>query len=79
VVTEDRNRVGAQSLIDDFTLRYPMIYDEQARLRKAVGALGLPTTLLVDARGRVAYRYTGQPLDEVALARLVERYLGVTA
>ncbi len=77
VITNDPNRTAAQSVVDDFGLRFPMVYDERAQVRKAVGALGIPTTLLVDAQGRVAYRYTGVQLDEAALARLVERYLGV--
>jgi thiol-disulfide isomerase/thioredoxin len=77
VITSDPNRGGAQSLIDDLGLRFPMLYDEPATLRAQVGVQALPVTLLVDARGRLAYRYNARPLDEAALAALVERYLGV--
>jgi thiol-disulfide isomerase/thioredoxin len=77
VITSDPNRGGAQSLIDDLGLRFPMLYDEPATLRTQVGVQALPVTLLVDARGRVAYRYNARPLDEAALADLVDRYLGV--
>jgi hypothetical protein len=54
-----------------------MVTDESAALQHRVGAPGLPMTLLVDAGGRVAYRYHARPLDEAALADLVERHLGV--
>jgi thiol-disulfide isomerase/thioredoxin len=77
VITSDPNRGGAQSLIDDLGLRFPMLYDEPATLRTQVGVQALPVTLLVDAGGRVAYRYNARPLDEAALADLVDRYLGV--
>jgi thiol-disulfide isomerase/thioredoxin len=77
VITSDPNRGGAQSLIDDLGLRFPMLYDESATLRARVGVQVLPVTLLVDAHGRVAYRYNARPLDEAALADLVQRYLGV--
>jgi thiol-disulfide isomerase/thioredoxin len=79
VITSDPNRGGAQSLIDDLGLRFPMLYDEPATLRAQVGVQALPLTLLVDAGGRVAYRYNARPLDEAALADLVDRYLGVRA
>jgi thiol-disulfide isomerase/thioredoxin len=77
VITSDPNRPGAQSIVDDFGLRFPMLYDEKAQLRTGVGGLGLPMTLLVDADGRVAHTYMARPLDEAAVAGLVERYLGV--
>jgi thiol-disulfide isomerase/thioredoxin len=79
VITSDPNRGGAQSLIDDLGLRFPMLYDEPATLRTQVGVQAIPVTLLVDAHGRVAYRYNARPLDEAALADLVQRYLGVRA
>ncbi len=79
VITSDPNRGGAQSLIDDLGLRFPMLYDEPATLRTQVGVQALPVTLLVDGGGRVAYRYNARPLDEAALADLVDRYLGVRA
>jgi len=77
VITSDPDRSGAQSIVDDFGLRFPMLYDEKARLRTGVGGLGLPMTLFVDADGRVAHTYMARPLDEAAVAGLVERYLGV--
>jgi thiol-disulfide isomerase/thioredoxin len=77
VITSDPVRSRPQSVIDDFGLRFPMLYDEQAALRTRAGAPGMPTTLLIDAHGRVAYRYSARPLTEAALADLVDRHLGV--
>jgi thiol-disulfide isomerase/thioredoxin len=80
VITSDPDRGGAQSLVDDLGLRFPMLYDERAKLQARMGPpLAMPTTLLVDAHGRVAYRYSARPLDEAALADLVRHHLGVAA
>jgi thiol-disulfide isomerase/thioredoxin len=79
VITSDPVRSRPQSLIDDLGLRFPMLDDESGVLLRRVGAQVLPMTLLVDAQGRVAYRYNARPLDATALSGLVERYLGVRA
>jgi thiol-disulfide isomerase/thioredoxin len=79
VITEDPVRSRPASLIDDLGLRFPMLTDSSAGLQRAVGGQVLPMTLLVDAQGRVAYRYAARPLDAEALADLVERYLRVPA
>jgi thiol-disulfide isomerase/thioredoxin len=80
VITSDPDRGGAQSLVDDLGLRFPMLYDERAKLQARIGPpVAMPTTLLVDAHGRVAYRHSARPLDEAALADLVRHHLGVTA
>ncbi|GII25208.1 TlpA family protein disulfide reductase [Planosporangium mesophilum] len=79
VITSDPVRGKPQSVIDEFRLRFPMLYDDKATLQSRMGARLLPMTLLVDAQGRVVYRYQSRPLDEAALADLVQRHLGVTA
>ncbi|MGC9670345.1 TlpA family protein disulfide reductase [Planosporangium sp. 12N6] len=78
VITTDVDRRGAQSLIDDLTLRFPMLYDERGDLWNRIGPPRvMPTTLLVDAQGRVVYREATRTLDEAALAALVRDHLGV--
>jgi thiol-disulfide isomerase/thioredoxin len=80
VITSDPDRRAPQSLVDDLRLRFPMLYDGQAQLQTRLGPpVVMPTTLLVDAGGRVVSRYNARPLDEAALADLVQRYLGVAA
>jgi thiol-disulfide isomerase/thioredoxin len=78
VITSDPKRDAAQSLVDDLSLRFPMLYDERATLQARIGPpVAMPTTLLVDADGRVAYRYSARPLDEAGLTDLVRQHLGV--
>ncbi|NJC69175.1 TlpA family protein disulfide reductase [Planosporangium thailandense] len=80
VITRDPIRSKPQSVIDDFRLTFPMLYDERATLQSRIGPpVATPTTLLVDAHGRVAYRYSGRPLDDATLAGLVHQHLGVAA
>lgn len=80
VITHDPIRSKPQSVIDDLRLTFPMLNDEQGTLQTRIGPpVATPTTLLVDAHGRVAYRYSGRPLDEAALAALVRQHLGVAA
>jgi thiol-disulfide isomerase/thioredoxin len=76
VNTED-TRTAAQSLVDDLRLRFPMLYDRQGALRKAVGKAGLPITLFVNARGQITFLYNAQALDDATLELLAEQHLGV--
>lgn len=71
-------RTGAQSMVSDLGLSYPMLFDPDSRLSTAVGRKVLPVTLFVRAGGTIAYLYDGaKPLDQPAIADLVARYLGV--
>jgi thiol-disulfide isomerase/thioredoxin len=70
-------RTGAGSVIQDLGITYPNVYDERQLLLHGLGHTGLPTTLLVDAGGRVRHVYAGDPLTEASLAGLVHTYLGV--
>jgi thiol-disulfide isomerase/thioredoxin len=78
VITSDPDRDAAKSLVDDLKLRFPMLYDERAELQARIGPpVAMPTTLLIDADGRLAYRHSARPLDEAGLADLVRHHLGV--
>jgi thiol-disulfide isomerase/thioredoxin len=77
IVTDDPDRSAAQSFVDELGLRFPMLYDKDAKLRTTVAGTGIPRTLLIDRQGRVVYKYLGKPLDEAALAELVHQHLGV--
>lgn len=70
-------RTGAGSVIQDLGITYPNVYDERQLLLHGLGHTGLPTTLLVDAGGRVRHVYAGDPLTEASLVGLVHTYLGV--
>jgi thiol-disulfide isomerase/thioredoxin len=76
VVTGDQPERAA-ALATDLRLRFPALADPDGRLRAALGGLGLPVTLFVDAAGRVRYVHTTGALDQPELARLVRDHLGV--
>lgn len=76
VITGDPDRRAARSIVDDFGLRFPNLYDEKAALRTKVGGLALPMTFLVDDQGRIVFTYMAKPLDEATLSDLVRRHLG---
>ncbi|MQA26562.1 MAG: redoxin domain-containing protein [Micromonosporaceae bacterium] len=65
------------SLAKELHLRFPTLYDSEGALIKTLGRTALPVTLFIDASGRLAHVYNGQPLTEAALAALAEKHLGV--
>jgi thiol-disulfide isomerase/thioredoxin len=77
VITKDE-RDWAQSFIDDEKVTFPMLYDPEQRLLLAVGKGALPVTLFITAGGRLAYVYNSTALSTEDVARLAERYLGVS-
>ena len=77
VVTEDP--VGsALSLAAGTGVHFPSVVDDTGRLKRALGRSLLPTTVLVRADGGIAQVYTGPPLHDDTLRRLVRDRLGVT-
>jgi thiol-disulfide isomerase/thioredoxin len=78
IATEDR-REGARSMIDDFGLGFPTLFDREGRLLKAIGSVPLPVTLFVSADGTVAYTHRAGALDEAGFERLAREHLGVPA
>lgn len=57
---------AAIAFIHDFGVTYPIVYDEPARSALQIGDVptrGLPTTVVIDKRGRVAAIYTGALFD----------------
>jgi thiol-disulfide isomerase/thioredoxin len=76
VVSSD-DRAAAQSLAEELGVTFPAVYDRQSALRTRLAKAGLPVTVFVDAGGRISHVYNSRPLDDGALARLVERYIAV--
>ncbi|MDG4768481.1 TlpA disulfide reductase family protein [Solwaraspora sp. WMMD406] len=73
---DDRGR--ALDLANDLGLSFPNLVDPQERLRRAVRRVGLPLTIVVDARGDIRLLHQESELDDAALAELVEHELRVT-
>ncbi|HEX5741960.1 MAG TPA: TlpA disulfide reductase family protein [Pilimelia sp.] len=74
VVTEDRPDWAAD-LGRELGLRFPQLVDSGGALRRAVGAPGLPATVLLDAGGAVRH-VALRPLTDADLADLADRHLG---
>lgn len=77
VNTQD-GRSAAQSIGEDFGLRFPTLFDPDNRLRLELRRNVLPITLFVDDAGRIRHRDETGALDDAELAALVQQHLGVT-
>jgi thiol-disulfide isomerase/thioredoxin len=78
VVSGD-TRSASASLARDLGVSFPAVFDPDQRLKRALRRPGMPLTLFVDARGRVAHLDESGALGPNALDRLAERHLGVVA
>ncbi|MEV0805649.1 TlpA disulfide reductase family protein [Micromonospora sp. NPDC050200] len=70
-------RAAAQSIGEDFGIRFPVLFDQGEALQRELGRNALPLTLLVDAQGRVRHTDATGALDDARLAALVGQHLGV--
>lgn len=62
---------AAERFVRDYALTYPNVRDEEGGVARAYGALGLPTTVLIDRQGRIARRWIGA-LTERQLVAFIE-------
>jgi len=67
-VDEGESAGTVRAFVRERGLRYAQLIDEELRLGDALGSKRVPTTLVVDRSGRIAY--LGGALDEAALAAL---------
>ncbi|GGK11682.1 hypothetical protein GCM10010124_00400 [Pilimelia terevasa] len=74
VVTSD-NPDWAGDLGRDLGVRFPQLVDRTGALQRALGAVGLPATVLLPADGRPRYLHQA-PLTEATLASLAATHLG---
>lgn len=72
---DDRPR--AVSVGEDFGVTFPTLVDTNQRLLRELPPAVVPTTIFVDAGGRVRHQDVSGVLDDVRLAELVRRHLGV--
>jgi cytochrome c biogenesis protein CcmG, thiol:disulfide interchange protein DsbE len=63
---------SARTFIASHGWRFPILADPSGRTGDAYGLNGLPTTFIVDARGRIVRRLTG-PQTAAGLLRAVQR------
>lgn len=75
VVTEDA-RDAAASFAQDAGVTFPALYDREGQLFAALGVVGLPATVFVDAGGQVRHVHNAV-LERVTLQEYAATHLGV--
>lgn len=63
---------AARAYLDEFEVRYPSLGDPAGDIANRFGVPGLPTTVVIDADGRLRYRIAGA-IDEETLDDLLSR------
>ncbi|WP_319461572.1 TlpA disulfide reductase family protein [Micromonospora sp. RTP1Z1] len=71
------SRGGAQSIGEDFGVRFPMLVDQGDAFERALHRNSFPLTLFVGADGRVRHTDATGALDDARLTELVRQHLGV--
>ncbi|GAB3951090.1 TlpA family protein disulfide reductase [Micromonospora vulcania] len=72
------SRAGAQSIGEDFGVRFPILVDQGEALQRELNRVAIPLTLFVDAQGRIRHIDATGALDDARLAKLVNTHLGLT-
>lgn len=70
-------RSGAQSIGEDFGVRFPTLIDQGEALQRALGRNAIPMTVLVDANSEIRHVDVSGALDDARLTDLVRVHLGV--
>ncbi|WP_420812797.1 TlpA family protein disulfide reductase [Micromonospora zingiberis] len=76
VNTQD-SRSAAQSIGEDFGVRFPMLVDQGQAMQRALRRNAFPMTVFLDASGQVRHIDTSGALDDASLAGLVRQHLGI--
>jgi DsbE subfamily thiol:disulfide oxidoreductase len=69
---------AGRAFMSEFGLAYPSVTDHSGRLAYRFDVIGFPTTLVIDGRGRIRYRFVGY-LSQRVLERAVEDVLSSDA
>ncbi|QOC95108.1 TlpA family protein disulfide reductase [Micromonospora craniellae] len=77
VNTQD-SRDAAQSIGEDFGVRFPMLFDQGKAFQRALERNAFPMTVFVGADGGVRHIDASGTLDDAQLAELVRQHLGIT-
>lgn len=64
----------AEPFVAELGITYDLAADPRQEFTEAIGAFGMPTTLFVDAQGRILHRVTG-PLTEPQLRAAIATHL----
>jgi thiol-disulfide isomerase/thioredoxin len=64
------NRAAARAYAEEFQVAYPSLFDPAAQAAATLQAFAVPTTIILDRDGVVAYRLTGKTTVPILSARL---------
>jgi DsbE subfamily thiol:disulfide oxidoreductase len=73
-VDHEDTRTGGLSFVREFGITYPIGFDPGGSVAASYGAVGVPTTFVIDPDGRIAYRFLGKttaPMLAATLDRLL--------
>jgi cytochrome c biogenesis protein CcmG/thiol:disulfide interchange protein DsbE len=59
-VDQQDSKGAASAFVSEFGLMYPVAFDPDGSVAASFGALGLPTTFVIDASGVIRYRFLGR-------------------
>ncbi|MEU8257784.1 redoxin family protein [Micromonospora inaquosa] len=71
------SRSGAQSIGEDFGVRFPMLTDQGEAVQRELKRNAIPLTLFVAADGQVRHIDVSGALDDAKLTKLVRQHLGL--
>ncbi|MFF5178862.1 redoxin domain-containing protein [Micromonospora sp. NPDC000316] len=71
------SRGGAQSIGEDFGVRFPILVDQGEALQRELNRNAIPLTLFVDTQGRIRHIDATGALDDAQLTTLVREHLGL--
>ncbi len=77
VNTRDFER-PARATIQETAISYASVSDPEEKVRKGLGAIGPPVTVLLDTTGAIRYQHVGE-LTEQELRDAIRTHLGITA
>lgn len=70
-VDHQDQRENAETMLEDYAVTYPTLYDPAGETAIEVGARGMPTTVVFDRDGQLAGRVIGE-LTDASLEQLLE-------
>ena len=70
-VDQQDSKAAASAFVGEFGLTYPVAFDPDGSVAASYGALGLPTTFVIDATGVIRYRFLGR-VDPAGLKDILQ-------
>jgi len=73
-INEQDSRASAGAFVTEFGLTYPMAFDASSAVPASYGAIGLPSTYVIDGSGTIRFRFLGR-VDPADLRSVLRQLL----